>query len=71
MKKVLSLSLILALGLAGFAQVRDMKVSQKAQMRTKVAIGNEKATETNTFQNVEKAGKAMPSKTFWSKWCSF
>lgn len=64
MKKVLSLSLILALGLAGFAQVRDMKVSQKAQMRTKVAIGNEKATETNTFQNVEKAGKAMPSKTW-------
>jgi hypothetical protein len=64
MKKVLSLSLILALGLAGFAQVRDMKVSQKAQMRPKVAVGNEKATEDNTFQNVEKAGKAMPSKSY-------
>ncbi len=63
MKKVLSLSLILALGIAGFAQTRDM-VPQKAQMRTKVAVGNEKATGVNQLQNVEKTGNALPSKAW-------
>lgn len=33
-------------------------------MRPRVAVGNEKATEDNTFQNVEKAGKAMPSRAW-------
>ena len=64
MKKVLSLALILSLGIAGFAQTRHMALSEKAQMRPKVAIGNEKATETSPLQNVENTAKAIPSKAY-------
>lgn len=62
MKKVLSLALILALGIAGFAQSRYSVLSEKAQMRQKVAIGNEKAT-VSPLQNVVK-GNALPSKAW-------
>ena len=63
MKKVLSLALILSLGIAGFAQTRQMVPSGKAKLSPKVAIGNEKATETSPLQNVTK-GTALPSRAW-------
>lgn len=63
MKKVLSLALILSLGIAAFAQTRQMAPSAKAKMSPKIAVGNEKTTEVSPLENVIK-GNALPSKAW-------
>lgn len=67
MKKVLSLALILALGIAGFAQTRQMAPSAKAKMSPKIAVGNEKTTEVSPLENVIK-GNALPSKAWHNEY---